>query len=87
MSAIDEIEKLALNTAKEALTKDTKLQEKIDALKALSPYYSVLAKARANEPEDTSGSLEHLAQRIRDTEEPHSYDSRDVQDRTRRRGN
>lgn len=86
MSAIDEIEALALNTAKAALGKDTKLQEKIDALKALSPYYSVLAKARANEPIDDSGSMEHLAERIRATEE-HDYDGRDVQDRTRRRGN
>jgi len=86
MSAIDAIEKLALNAAKQAVKDETPLPVKIDALKALSPYYLALAKARANEPGDDEGSMQNLAQRIRDTED-HVYDSRDVQDRTRRRGN
>ncbi len=88
MNAIDAIETLALNAANQAVKAETPLQEKIDALKALSPYYLALAKARANEPSDEEGTIVHLTERIRKAEkaEEHGYDSRDVQDRTRRRG-
>lgn len=67
MTALDEIEALALNVAKEAAQDKTDLEQKIDALKALSPYYTLLSKARVV-VEDDDESIEHLAEQIHEAE-------------------
>lgn len=42
------IEELVLATATAALTDKTSLDQKLDALKILEPYYSVMAKVKAS---------------------------------------
>jgi hypothetical protein len=52
--ALDEIEKLVALVAKEALSANKTLQEKMDALKLLTPYYAVLKKAKGKHDDDSS---------------------------------
>lgn len=46
MSAKSKIEALALSVAEKAMEKDTGLQDRIDALKVLTPYYAALIKGK-----------------------------------------
>jgi hypothetical protein len=48
---LDDIEKLAADVAKEALDSKT-LQEKMDALKLLQPYYAILKKGKGASSDD-----------------------------------
>lgn len=49
-----EFDKLALAIAKKAIDKDTPLQEQIDALKVLTPYYNARTKGKKGTDEDES---------------------------------
>ena len=66
--ALKEIEKLALDAAKKAQQEDTPIQSKIDALRALAPYYSLLKKRSGQDGSEDEGSLESLAASIADAE-------------------
>jgi hypothetical protein len=52
---LESMNKLALAVADAAALEATQLQEKIDALKALTPYYAMLQKHRV--PEEDSSEL------------------------------
>lgn len=54
MSARSDIEKLAQSIAKDAMKADTSLQDRIDALKVLTPYYTALTKQK-KAPADDDG--------------------------------
>lgn len=82
--ALDEIEKLVLNTAKQAQAEDTPLQEKIDALKSLAPYAKELLKAKGREPSDDEGSFDSLASQIAAADEEHNGGNPSVHHRARR---
>ena len=81
MTTLSDIEKLAQKTAQTALKEDTPLQERIDALKSLTPYYTALKKA-AGQEEPASGepTMEDMRSQIED-----SGNGRNVQARTRSR--
>ena len=66
--ALVAIERLALTIAREAGKDDIKLDQKLEALKTLAPYYAALKKGERKEPEDDEGSLEHLADTINQAE-------------------
>ncbi len=53
---LHKIEQLAAKTADEALVTGSKLGEKIEALKVLTPFYTILKKAegKGEEPDDTT---------------------------------
>ena len=81
MTTLSDIEKLARNTAQKALETDTPLQERIDALKALTPYYTALKKAAGNEePSSDEPTMEDMRTQIQET-----GNGRNVQARTRSR--
>ena len=81
---LQDIEKLAQKTAQEALTPDTPLQAKIDALKVLGVYYAALKKAAGQEPDETG---ETTMDDMRSQIEKENGNGRNVQARTRSRGN
>lgn len=54
MTAREDIEKLASSIAKAALTEGVTLETRIDALKVLNPYFSILVKNKAKMDEETS---------------------------------
>ena len=81
MTTLSDIEKLAQKTAQNALETDTPLQERIDALKALTPYYTALKKAAGNEePSSDEPTMEDMRTQIQET-----GNGRNVQARTRSR--
>jgi hypothetical protein len=84
MTTLSDIEKLVQTTAKNALEKDTPLQERIDALKVIAPYYTALKKAAGQEPAE--GGDEPTMDDMRSQIEE-SGNGRNVQARTRSRGN
>lgn len=55
MTAREDIEKLASAIAEAALAEGVTLETRIDALKVLNPYFSVLVKNKAKMDEETSG--------------------------------
>lgn len=52
MNFPDELDKLAKQVAAKAASADTPLQESVDALKALTPYYALLLKRKPDVPQD-----------------------------------
>ena len=82
MTTLFDIEKLVQTTAKNALEKDTPLQERIDALKVIAPYYTALKKA-AGQSEEPSG--EPTMDEMRSQIEQENGNGRNVQARTRSR--
>jgi hypothetical protein len=52
--ALADIEKLVAEVAKKAVSSDTTLEQKMDALKLLQPYYAVLKKAKGKPDDDPS---------------------------------
>lgn len=64
---LSDIEKLVADVAKAAAKDDTDLQQKMDALKLLQPYYAVMRKARGGKIEEdeafdeqpTMGEMQH----------------------------
>lgn len=49
-----DIEKLVAEVAKKAVSSETSLSDKLDALKLLTPYYAVLKKAKGKSDDDSS---------------------------------
>ena len=87
-SAISEIEKLVGMVAEKAIEEDTALGEKIEALKVLGPYYTLLKKAQANSDDDspdetTMGGLQDELRRV----EQENSNGRAVSRRSDRRRN
>ena len=81
MTTLQDIELLAQKTAKEALKNDTPLQDRIDALKTLTPYYTALKKAAGQEePSSDEPTMEDMRTQIQET-----GNGRNVQARTRSR--
>ena len=67
MTAKHQIEKLALSVANKAMEKDTPLQDQIDALKVLNPYYIALTKSKKKGDEETDEpSFADLTRNIED---------------------
>jgi hypothetical protein len=65
---LKEIEELVVIVAKEANTNVTSLSDKIDALRALSPYYAALKKAQARGLDDEEGgTLDEMIAEIEET--------------------
>ena len=81
MTTIDDIEKLVQTTAKKALEESTPLQERIDALRAIGPYYTALKKAagQTEEPSDEP-TMDEMRSQIEE-----SGNGRAVQTRSRSR--
>lgn len=81
MTTLSDIEKLVETTAKQALESDTSLQNRMDTLKILGPYYLALKKAEGVEPpESDEPTMDDMRSQIED-----SGNGRNVQARTRSR--
>ncbi len=73
MSDFDqEFEALAAQIAKEAQTAES-LMDKVDAMKALQPYYALRKKNKV--PGATPGTMDDLRNRIRAVEIEHGADA------------
>lgn len=66
MSTVDEIEELASLVVRDAKKKDVKIETRIDALKTLTPYWTILAKERAKaaSSDDESTGLDAMRRDI-----------------------
>jgi len=86
MTALSDIEKLAVKVAKEAFDKDTSLDVKIEALKVLGPYYTLLKKAegKADTDSPTEPSMGDLQRQLRHTEDAAHGGSEAIPGRQRR---
>lgn len=72
-NTLKDIEKLVEQVAKAAISDKTPLNDKLDALKLLTPYYAVLKKAKAksdDEPSDDQPTMGDMRERLRVVEEP-----------------
>jgi hypothetical protein len=67
-----EFEALAAQIAKEAQKAET-LMDKVDAMKALQPYYALRKKTKA--PGATPGTMDDLRSKIRSVESNHGADA------------
>jgi len=67
MTPLPDIEKLVAKVAKAALQDSTSDQDRVDALKVLTPYYLSLKKERNVEESETS-TMHDLAQAFQDPE-------------------
>ena len=80
-SALTEIERLIVKTAKKAQEEDIELEKKVDALKILAPYYALLQKAKLKmSAESGEFSLSQLASQIHEADDEGS-NGRNIQDR------
>lgn len=82
MSSKNEIEKLVLATAKAAMASDD-LQQKIDALKVIAPYYAIWKKKDGNDTPDAAQSLAGMVDKINKAEDEQDGRSYGLQDRRR----
>ena len=62
--ALDNIERLVAEVAKDAISGNKTIIEKMEALKLLQPYYAVLKKAKSRSDDDASdgpsmGDMQH----------------------------
>jgi|HubBroStandDraft_4_1064222.scaffolds.fasta_scaffold00027_2 hypothetical protein len=82
MTTLADIEKLVQTTAQKALEDATPLQERIDALRAIGPYYTALKKAAGQESPDSGGdpTMDDMRSQIEE-----SGNGRAVQTRSRSR--
>jgi hypothetical protein len=71
-NALQNIEKLVHQVAEMAISDAIPLNEKLDALKLLTPYYAVLkkAKARPDDESDDEPTMGDMRERLRVVEEP-----------------
>jgi hypothetical protein len=67
-TAIAEIERLVMTVAHEAVQDATPLEEKVNALKACTPYYAALIKSKNRQPDDSEESFENFASAVRGDE-------------------
>jgi hypothetical protein len=85
-TVVDDIEKLVADVAKEALSGNKNLQEKMDALKLLAPYYTALKKkGKTDDEASDEPTMGELRNRLRLVEEP--ADDGSEQTTARRPGN
>lgn len=72
MKALDDIEKLVAEVAREAASGNMGIHEKMDALKLLQPYYATMKKAKSRADDDPSGeelTMSTIQQRVAGAEE------------------
>lgn len=70
MNLRDELDKLAEQIAKKASLSDTSLQESIDALKVLTPYYALTQKLKTGDEDPSDGAtFDTFSAEITGTEE------------------
>lgn len=67
LSALSEIEKLVSKVSCGALDESVAFQDRVEALKVLTPYYIALKKERATTDED-DGTMADLAKSIKEPE-------------------
>lgn len=70
--ALEDIEKLVADVAKEASSGNKTIEEKMDALKLLQPYYAVLKKAKGksdDEQSDDEPTMGEMQRRLRVVEQ------------------
>jgi hypothetical protein len=79
---LEKIEKLATKTADEAFSVDVKLGDKIEALKVLTPIYTLLKKADSRQEEVDETTMAGL----KDDLEKAEHNGSEVQHSGRRRG-
>ena len=85
---LDDIEKVVADVAKQAASNGTSIQDKMDALKLLQPFYIELRKSKGrSEPDSSEGepTMGDLQSRLRLVEQEPT-DER-IQTPTRRPGN
>jgi len=86
--ALEDIEKLVAEVAKEAASDSMTMHEKLDALKLLTPYYAVLKKAKGkldDDPSEGGQTMGDMRERLRVVEQEPT-DGR-VEAASRRSGN
>lgn len=84
-TTLQDIEQLVQKTAQAALKEDTPIEAKIDALKVIAPYYTALKKAAGQDPPEAGD--EPTMDDMRSQIEKENGNGRNVQARTRSRGN
>lgn len=76
MTTLSDIEELAEKVAKDAVKPERTLQERIDALKSLTPYYTALKKAELAAPEESDEpTIEALRAQMDEAENGHGSGS------------
>jgi cell division septum initiation protein DivIVA len=84
MTILEDIEKLAAKVASDALADATAAEVRIDALKTLTPFYTILTKnAKRPSDDDEEPGFSDLRREIERAENG----SAEVRDRSRRRTN
>jgi hypothetical protein len=71
-NTLKDIEQLVAEVAQAAISGNIPLQEKLDALKLLTPYYAVLKKAKGKSDDESSDgtTMGDMRERLRVVEEP-----------------
>lgn len=71
-NTLTDIEKLVAEVAKAAVSDNITLNEKLDVLKLLQPYYAILkkAKGKADDESDDQPTMGDMRERLRVVEEP-----------------
>ena len=67
-TAIEEIERLVMKVAHQAVQDTTPLDQKVDALKACQPYYAALIKGKNREPGNQESGFDDFASAIHNAE-------------------
>lgn len=67
-TAVEQIERLVMNVAQQAVQDDTPLDQKVDALKACQPYYAALIKGKNREPGNQEAGFDDFASAIENAE-------------------
>ena len=82
MTTLSDIEKLVQKTAQEALKDTTPLQERVDALKVIAPYYGALKKLepKGDDADGDEPTMDEMRSQIEE-----SGNARAVQTRSRSR--
>lgn len=84
---IDEMDKLAAQLAKDANMAEKAFGDRLDAFKALLPYYAVLLKNKGkDEPDDDLPNFDNFTSQIHASENGHGSDEPGVRG-SRRNGN
>jgi hypothetical protein len=65
LSAIERIERLVLSVAEATSKEETTLQERLESLKILTPYYTMLKKGKFREEEESETTFETMKTQLR----------------------
>lgn len=77
--ALEDIEKLVAQVAAKAVSGEASLDQQVDALKLLTPYYAILKKAKGksdDEPADDQPTMGDMQRRLRVIEQEPADDGR-----------